>query len=88
MSRSACYHVQLSGELATRAGRSRLRIAWADDRALPEAAELRARIAQEVPDLAALIERSLLVAGDRIVGADEPIPQDARLSLVPPVSGG
>jgi molybdopterin converting factor small subunit len=87
MADTPSYQVDLSGNLAIQAGRSRLHLAGPPGSTLV-AGDLRKLAAAEVPELAPLIEGSLVVADDRILGSAEPVPQSARLSLVPPVSGG
>jgi molybdopterin converting factor small subunit len=82
------YRIQLSGDLAIQAGRSRLDLVVPGSADELAASEIKARVSDELPDLAPLVRKSLVVAGDRIVGSAEVIPAGTRLSLVPPVSGG
>jgi len=53
---------------------------------------IRAAVAEAYPEAAGVIKSALLVAGDRILGAEEQplaIPPTApTLTLIPPVSGG
>ncbi|TVR61325.1 MAG: hypothetical protein EA422_12700 [Gemmatimonadales bacterium] len=86
MSLSAAYVVHLSGDLSRQAGRNRVQVL--EPREALTAAELRRRVAQQVPTADPLVHRALVVAGDRILGVDEVVPRDRRISLVPPVSGG
>lgn len=87
MSDMSSLQVQLSGSLAIQAGRSRLTLTAPSGTTLV-AGELRSLAATQLPKLAPLIQGSLVVADDRILDAAEPVPDSARLSLVPPVSGG
>lgn len=78
--------VHLSGDLSRQTGRSRLEVDT--DSATITAAHLRSQVARQIPSAQELVERALVVAGDRILGSDEVVPADRRISLVPPVSGG
>ncbi len=88
MTPETAYRIQLSGDLAIQAGRSRLDLVFDGSTDGLAASELKARVSDELPELAPLVRRSLVVAGDRIVGSAEVIPAGSQLSLVPPVSGG
>lgn len=86
MSPSSPLMVHLSGELARQAGHSRLELETGSGPVT--AADLRGQVAQRIPEAQGLLDRALVVAGDRILGGDEVVPADRRISLVPPVSGG
>ncbi len=77
--------VALRASLAARLGRSRITVALPTD---AQADDVRAAVAAAHPEAAALVERALVVAGDRILGRADPLPPDHSLALVPPVSGG
>jgi molybdopterin converting factor subunit 1 len=58
---------------------------------LPEAAtvaQLRQRLADEQPTLAALLERSVLAVDNEFANDNTIVPTGAEIALVPPVSGG
>lgn len=52
------------------------------------AASLRETIAQRVPGISSLLERSSLAVNDVIVGDEFVLPEGAEVALLPPVSGG
>jgi molybdopterin converting factor small subunit len=52
------------------------------------AQDVRRAVAAAHPDAAPLLERALVVAGDRILDADAALPEETEIALVPPVSGG
>jgi molybdopterin converting factor subunit 1 len=51
-------------------------------------AELRRRLAAEVPALAGLLARSAFGVNSEFAEDDLPIPAGAEIALLPPVSGG
>jgi molybdopterin converting factor subunit 1 len=51
-------------------------------------ADLRRALAGQYPKLAALVERSAFAVDDEFVREDEPVPANAVVALLPPVSGG
>ncbi len=58
---------------------------------LPEQAtvgQLRQRLAEEQPALAALLHRSALAIDDEFAEDDAPVSSSAEVALLPPVSGG
>jgi molybdopterin converting factor small subunit len=58
---------------------------------LPEGAsigQLRRRLAEETPALAALLERSVLAVRDEFVNDETTLTPGADVALLPPVSGG
>jgi molybdopterin converting factor subunit 1 len=58
---------------------------------LPEGAtvgQLRRRLAEEQPALAALLERSALAVNDEFAEDKTTLPAEAEIALLPPVSGG
>ena len=52
------------------------------------AALLRKTIAQRVPGISSLLEKSSLAVNDVIVGNEFILPDGAEVALLPPVSGG
>jgi molybdopterin converting factor subunit 1 len=58
---------------------------------LPEGAtvgQLRRRLAEEQPALAALLQRSALAVNDEFAEDEARLPAGAEIALLPPVSGG
>jgi molybdopterin converting factor subunit 1 len=58
---------------------------------LPEGAtvaQLRRRLADEQPSLAALLERSVLAVNGEFADENAVLPTGAEIALLPPVSGG
>jgi molybdopterin converting factor subunit 1 len=51
-------------------------------------ADLRRRLAADHPALAALLERCAVAVDDEFAGDALPLPADAEVALLPPVSGG
>ncbi len=51
-------------------------------------ADLRRRLAEEIPALAALLQRSALAVNEEFANDDQPLTDDAEVALLPPVSGG
>ena len=49
---------------------------------------LRQRLGMLYPHITPLLDKSLLVAGDRILDDHAPLPKDEPLALVPPAAGG
>ncbi len=52
------------------------------------AADLRRRLAEQVPALAALLERSALAVGGEFAEDGQPLTAGDEVALLPPVSGG
>ena len=77
--------VDLRSSLASRIGRSAVTVVLST---AAQAGDVRIAVAEAHPDAAPLIERALVVVGDRILGRTDPLPPDASIALVPPVSGG
>jgi molybdopterin converting factor small subunit len=78
--------IQLFGRLREIAGARTIRVAL--PRAPIDAADLKALIAAERPDLAPYLAAVAVCAGDALVGPGEPLPALTGLALLPPVSGG
>ena len=58
---------------------------------MPEQAtigELRRRLSQLYPQLAGLVEKSAFAVNDEFAEDAAPIPSEAEVALLPPVSGG
>ncbi len=51
-------------------------------------ADLRRRLAEQIPALAALLQRSALAVNEEFARDDQPLTGDAEVALLPPVSGG
>jgi molybdopterin synthase catalytic subunit len=51
-------------------------------------AELRRRLAAEHPALAALLPRCAIAVDGEFAEETQPLPRDAEVALLPPVSGG
>jgi molybdopterin converting factor subunit 1 len=51
-------------------------------------ADLRRRLAEQFPSLAALLQRSALAVNEEFANDDQPLTSDAEVALLPPVSGG
>lgn len=51
-------------------------------------ADLRRLLGLKVPALAGLLARSALAVNDEFAGDSQPVPPDAAIALLPPVSGG
>ena len=51
-------------------------------------ADLRERIAQEVPALASFVRRCAVAVGGEYAVDTDPVPDGAEAALIPPVSGG
>jgi molybdopterin synthase catalytic subunit len=49
---------------------------------------LRVALADQHPQLASLVARSLLAVGEEYAGEETPLKADAEIALIPPVSGG
>jgi molybdopterin converting factor small subunit len=85
---SACpagrLRVFLFAGMAAAAGRRTLDIAWEGG----TAADLRRRLAGELPTLAGLLERSAVAIGDSYSAAEATIPDGIEVAIIPPVSGG
>jgi sulfur-carrier protein len=54
----------------------------------PTIAELRGAIAGQFPPLAPLLARSVIALNEEFANDADPIPEDSRLAVLPPVSGG
>ncbi len=52
------------------------------------AGELRRRLAQDVPALASLLERSALAVGGEFAEDGQVLTAESEIALLPPVSGG
>jgi molybdopterin converting factor subunit 1 len=52
------------------------------------AADLRRRLAELYPALSRLVARSALAIANEFAEESQPIPPDAEVALLPPVSGG
>jgi molybdopterin converting factor subunit 1 len=77
--------VRLFARAKELAGRDVLEVEVPDGAAV---AELRERIGQEVPALAALVRRcAVALSGEYATDADV-VPEGAEAALIPPVSGG
>ena len=50
--------------------------------------ELRLLLAERLPDLAPLLAKSALAVNNEFADDDTPIPPDAEIAVLPPVSGG
>jgi molybdopterin synthase catalytic subunit len=70
--------------MAAVAGRRRIEVPWTGG----TAADLRHRVAEALPALAALAARSGVAVADRYVTDDAPITAGDDVALIPPVSGG
>ncbi len=51
-------------------------------------ADLRRRLAEQVPALAGLLERSALAIDGEFATEGQPVRAEAEIALLPPVSGG
>ena len=51
-------------------------------------ADLRRRLAEQIPSLAPLLQRSALAVNQEFARDDQPLTDDAEVALLPPVSGG
>ncbi|MFM8702575.1 MAG: MoaD/ThiS family protein [Planctomycetia bacterium] len=80
----ALLHVRLFAGMAATAGRRSLALRWDGG----NAALLRTRLAAELPALASLLARSAVAIGDAYVTDDTPVPANADVAVIPPVSGG
>jgi molybdopterin converting factor small subunit len=67
------------------AGCSRLEVSLASGTTV---ADLRIRLAEQVPVLAGLLERSALAVNGEFAGNGQQLSPDAEIALLPPVSGG
>ena len=70
--------------LAEAAGGREFDLPWAAG----TAADLRAAVAEMFPAAGALVARSAVVVDGRHAADTEPVPADADVALLPPVSGG
>jgi len=52
------------------------------------AGELKRAVAEQLPDHAALVERSAVAVNRRLVGPTETVGPEDEIALLPPVSGG
>lgn len=50
--------------------------------------DLRRRLAESYPKLAGLLERSAFAVNDEFAEDRQPLPREAEIALLPPVSGG
>ncbi len=89
MSATTAVRIQLRSSLAGRVGRPVVTVQVSPD---ATTRDIRAVVAETYPDAAGVVESALLVAGDRILGAEEQPLANASppptLTLIPPVSGG
>lgn len=76
--------IRLFAGMAAATGRRSVELAWTEG----TAAELRRRLAGELPAIAPLLARSAVAIGDAYVGDDTPVPSGADVAIIPPVSGG
>lgn len=76
--------VSLFAGMAATAGRRTWEFDWQGG----TVGDLRRRLAAACPEIAALLGRSTIAIGDRYAGDGEPIPADAAVAIIPPVSGG
>ena len=51
-------------------------------------ADLRRQLAERIPSLAPLLQRSALAVNQEFARDDQPLTDDAEVALLPPVSGG
>lgn len=77
--------VHLSGVLVGEGQSASVEVPWDDG---GTARLLRQRIAETLPQHQERIQGALIVAGDRILGPDDPVPEQARISVLPRISGG
>ena len=78
-------HLKLFAVAKDLAGRSQLELE------LPEAAtvaDLRRRVAEVLPELRELLPSVMIAVAAQYAADDTPIPPDAEVALIPPVSGG
>ncbi len=54
----------------------------------PTVSDLRAAIAQEIPDMASHLRHTAVGMDSELLSDDAPIREDAQIALLPPVSGG
>ncbi|MET0934387.1 MAG: MoaD/ThiS family protein [Luteibacter sp.] len=79
-------HFELFANLERLAGAKTCSVeAGADVRTIGDALAL---LARERPELATSLDRCACVSGDTIVRRADPVPQDRRIALLPPVAGG
>jgi len=64
---------------------SRLDLPWSNDMTI---ATLRATLCSNYPTLASLLMRSNIAINDQISSEEQPIPDNAEIAILPPVSGG
>jgi molybdopterin converting factor small subunit len=83
-SATAALSVGLFAGMAEAAGQRSLEIHWAGG----TVAELKARLAAELPAIAALLSRSAVAIGSAYAPDDAPVPPGAAVAIIPPVSGG
>jgi molybdopterin converting factor small subunit len=83
-SATAALSVGLFAGMAEAAGRRSVEIHWAGG----TVAELKARLAVELPAIVALLSRSAVAIGSAYAPDDAPVPPGADVAIIPPVSGG
>ena len=76
--------VGLFAGMAEAAGRRSVEIPWTGG----TIAELKARLAAALPEIAPLLSRSAVAIGTAYAPHDTPVPPGAEIAIIPPVSGG
>jgi len=80
----AVVRIGLFAGMAEAAGRRSVEIPWT----CGTVAQLKARLAAEVPVIAPLLARSAVAIGAAYAPDDAPVPPGADVAIIPPVSGG
>jgi molybdopterin synthase catalytic subunit len=83
-SSSTALSVGLFAGMAEAAGRRQVEIVWNGG----TVAELKSRLAAELPAIAPLLARSAVAVGSAYAPDDTPVPPGAAVAIIPPVSGG
>jgi molybdopterin converting factor small subunit len=81
---TAAVRVGLFAGMAEAAGRRSIDIPWEGG----SIAELKARLAAELPAIVPLLARSAVAIGAVYAPDDAPVPPGAEVAIIPPVSGG
>jgi molybdopterin converting factor small subunit len=76
--------ISLFAGMAEAAGCRSIDVAWQGG----TVGDLRAAVIAACPAAAALIALSAVAVGGRYAGDGEPVPLDAEVAIIPPVSGG
>jgi len=76
--------ISLFAGMAEAAGCRSIDVAWQGG----TVGDLRAAVIAACPAAAALIALSAVAGGGRYAGDGEPVPLDAEVAIIPPVSGG